>query len=70
LLKDTFLCFEVYSVLLKDVKDLYYDGVVLLFCLATEDEDVIHVDSHNPFVDEVLKMSFILFGNSPDYWLG
>jgi len=31
------LCFP------KDVKDLYYDGVVFLFCLATKDEDVIHV---------------------------
>src|SRR5882724_6173341 len=55
LLKDTFLRFEVKSVFPKDVEDLYYDGVVLLFHPATEDEDVVHIDSHNPFVHEFFE---------------
>jgi len=36
-------------VLPKDVKDLYYYGVVCL-CLAAKNEVVVHVDSPNPFV--------------------
>jgi len=39
-LKDTFLCFEVKSVLLKDVKDLTTMVWCCLFHLAAEDEDV------------------------------
>jgi len=34
----------------EDVQDPYYDGMVFLFCLATEDEDVMHVDDHNSFI--------------------
>jgi len=37
-----------------------YDGVVFLCCLATEDEDVIHVDSQTPSSMSSLKMSFII----------
>jgi len=43
-------------VLPKDVKDLYYDVWCFSFVVATKDEDVIHVDSHDPFINEVLKM--------------
>ena len=39
----------------EDVKDSYYNGVVFLFCLAAEDEDVVHVDDHDSFVDELLE---------------
>ena len=55
MLEDTFLCLQVKSVLPKDVKDLYYDGVVFLFLLAAQDEDVVHVDSHDPFINEVFE---------------
>ena len=37
----------------EDVQGLYYNGVVFLFCLAAEYEDVVHVDDHNSFVDEL-----------------
>src|SRR5882672_10250927 len=37
----------------EDVQDPYYDGIVFLFCLATKDEDVIHVDDYNSFIDEL-----------------
>jgi len=32
----------------EDVKDLYYDGVVLIFSLATKEEDVVHVYDMTP----------------------
>ena len=41
--------------LLKDVEDSHYDGVVLLSCLAAKDEDVAHVDCDNPFIDEFFE---------------
>jgi len=36
----------------EDVKDPYYDGVMLLLGLATEGEDVILVNDHDSFVYE------------------
>jgi len=45
------LSLEVEPKLSEDVED--HDGVVLLFGLATEDEDVIHVDEHNSFIYEL-----------------
>src|SRR5882672_9914189 len=39
----------------EDVQDLYYNGRVFLFFLSTEDEDVIHIDDYNSFVDELLE---------------
>jgi len=41
--------------LVEDVKDLYYDSVVLLLGLATEDEDVVKVDDHNSFINKLLE---------------
>jgi len=41
--------------LAENVKDLHYNGVVLLLGLVTKDEDVIHVDDHNPFIYELLE---------------
>jgi len=46
------LCLEVELMLVEDVEDPYYNGVMLLLGLATEDEDVIHVNDHDSFVDE------------------
>jgi len=39
-------------VFVEDVQDPYYDGMVFLFCLAVENEDVIHVDYYDSFIDE------------------
>jgi len=39
-------------------------GVAL--CLDAKDEDVIHVDSHNPSLMSSLKMSFIIIWKLPD----
>ena len=39
--------------LVEDIEDPHYNGLVLLLCLATEDEDVVHVDDYNPFVYEL-----------------
>ena len=38
--------------LVEDVKDPYYNGVILLLGLATKYEDVIHVNNHDSFVYE------------------
>jgi len=47
-----FLGLEVEPVFVEDVQDLYYDGMVFLFCLAAKDEDVGHVDDYDSFIDE------------------
>src|SRR5882672_8298368 len=39
--------------LVEDVQDSYYDGVVFLLLLATKDEDVVHIDDHNSFINEL-----------------
>ena len=46
---------EVEPMLAEDVKNMHYNGVVLLLGLATEDEDVVHVDDHDSFVDNLLE---------------
>jgi len=53
--------------LLKDVKTfLRWCGVALH--LAAEDEDVIHVDSHDPSSRSSLKIHSSSFGKLPDCW--
>ena len=42
LFKGALLCFEVEMVLTEDVKDSYYNLVMLFFGLTAEDKDVIH----------------------------
>src|SRR5882672_8826494 len=46
---------EVKPMSAEDVQDPYYNGMVFLFCLTTEDEDVVHVDDYDSFVDELLE---------------
>src|SRR5882724_7005478 len=60
LLEGAFLHFEVEMVLTEDVKDSYYNLVMLFFSLTAKNKDVIHVDGHYPFINELLKMSFII----------
>src|SRR5882724_7218288 len=55
LLKCTFLCLEEETVLPEDIKDPYHNHMMLFFGLATENEYVIHVDSHNSLVYEFLE---------------
>src|SRR5882724_11450323 len=38
--------------LVEDIENPYYNGVMLLLSLATEDEDVIHVNNHDSFISE------------------
>src|SRR5882672_3571887 len=47
------LSLEVEPMFAEDVQDPYYNGMVFVLCLAAKDEDVIHVDDHNSFVDEL-----------------
>src|SRR5882724_7341998 len=47
------LGFEVEPMSAEDVQYPYHNGMVFLHCLATENEDVIHVDDYNSFVDEL-----------------
>jgi len=51
--KCALLGLEVEPMFVEDVQDLYYDGVVFLLHLATKDEDVVHVDDHNSFINEL-----------------
>ena len=39
----------------EDVKDPYYNGMVLLLGLATEYEDVVHVNDYNSPIYEFLE---------------
>ena len=39
----------------EDIEDPYYNGTMLLLSLSTEDEDVVHVNNHNPFIYEFLE---------------
>src|SRR5882724_6818105 len=48
------LSLEVEPMLVEDVEDLYYNGMILLLDLASKDEDVIHVNDHNSFIYESL----------------
>src|SRR5882724_10485275 len=43
------LGFEVEPMSVEDV----HNGMVFLLCLATKDEDVVHVDDYNSFVNEL-----------------
>src|SRR5882724_4548632 len=47
------LSFEVELMSVEDVQDPYHNGMVFLLCLATKNEDVVHVDDYNSFVDEL-----------------
>ena len=38
--------------LAEDVKDPYYNCVMFLLGLAAKDEDVVHVNDHNSFINE------------------
>jgi len=49
----SFLGLEVEPMSAEDVQDPYYDGMVLLFCLTAKDEDFIHVDDYDSFVNEL-----------------
>src|SRR5882672_445328 len=49
------LSLEVEPMFVEDVQDPYYDCMVFLLGLASKDEDVIHVDDHNSFIDELLE---------------
>src|SRR5882724_12044105 len=40
---------------MEDVKDSHYNFMVLFPCLATENEDVIHIDGHYSFINEFLE---------------
>jgi len=60
LFKGALLCFEVEMVFTEDVEDSCYNLVMLFFSLTAEDKDVIHVYGHYPFINELLKMSFII----------
>ena len=55
LFKGTLLCFELETVLTEDVKDLYYDLMMMFFSLTAKDEDVIHVDGHYTFINELFE---------------
>jgi len=55
LLKGTLLHFEVEMVLTEDVKDSYYNLMMLFFSLTTKNKDDIHVDGHYPFVNELFE---------------
>jgi len=55
LFQGTLLCFEVKTVLMEDVKDSYYNLMMLFFSLTTKDKDVIHVDGHYPFVNKLFE---------------
>ena len=55
LFKGTLLSLEVEAVLPEDVKDLHYNHMMLLLGLAAENEDVIHVNGHDSFIDELLE---------------
>src|SRR5882724_12377161 len=46
------LSLEVELMSAEDVQDLYHNGMVFLLCLATENEDVVHVDDYNSFINE------------------
>src|SRR5882724_4452632 len=50
--KCALLGFEVEPMSAEDVQHLYHNGMVFLLCLATKDEDVVHVDDYNSFVNE------------------
>src|SRR5882724_5466058 len=47
------LSFEVEPMSEEDVQDPYHNGMVFLLCLATENEDIVHVDDYNSFIDEL-----------------
>jgi len=53
--KGALLYFEVDSVLTEDVKESYYNIMMLFFSLTAENEDVVHVDGHNPLIDELFE---------------
>src|SRR5882672_8450488 len=53
--KHAFLGLQVEPVLAEDDQDPYYYCMVFLLGLAAEDEDVIHVDHYNSFVNELLE---------------
>src|SRR5882724_4343618 len=46
------LSFEVELMSAEDVQYPYHNGMVFLLCLATKNEDVVHVDDYNSFVNE------------------
>ena len=60
LFEGTLLGLEVEVVLPEDVKDSHYDHMMLLFDLAAENEDVIHVNGHDSFVNELLENVVII----------
>src|SRR5882672_4029909 len=51
--KCALLSLEVEPMFSEDVQNPYHDGMVFHFCLATKDEDVVHVDDYNSFVNEL-----------------
>jgi len=51
--KCALLSFEVELMSVEDVQYPYHNGMVFLLCLATENEDVIHVDDYNSFINEL-----------------
>ena len=55
LLEGALLHFEVEMVLMEDVKDSYYDLMMLFFSSTSKDEDVIHVDGHYTFINELFE---------------
>ena len=55
LFEGTLLRFEVEMVFTEDVKDLYYDLMMLFFSLTAKDEDVVHIDDDYPLVNEFFE---------------
>ena len=55
LFQGALLCFEVEMVLMEDVEDSNYNLMMLFFSLTTENKDVIHVDGHYPFINELFE---------------
>jgi len=53
--KGALLHFEVEMVLMEDVKDSYYDLIMLFLSLTAKNEDVVHVDGHYPLIDELFE---------------
>jgi len=61
--KCALLSFEVELMSVEDVQYPYHNGMVFLLCLATENEDVIHVMTTTPSSMSSLKMLFIIIWN-------
>src|SRR5882724_9929854 len=57
---------EVEPILVENVENQYYNGVMLLLGLSAEDEDVVHVNNHESFIYEFSEdVSSSSSGTSP-----